>query len=268
MAENHLTPEELTDELLAETKMDPKAQDQIYLLIFELWRRLLPEKPCLSVFCNELDHQIHQYDKGHSDRVESIQDALANLQVILDENTDEGANPVSVFDSISACCANDIESFLYDFIAEQIDNLNYSYASELLDGFNEYIKDVKWFDFLRARILAPTDSEGANQMIRQIVQETSNDKDLEFNLELLSFMVQAGERDVFVKLVKQTIKLLEFEEDFQDLLNICADYFHRFDLDNVEQKLQKLINDRSQNMFERQINPKDPHFSELMKIIA
>src|SRR5438128_2674617 len=58
LAENADTPEDLTDDLLADSDLDAAAQDYIYLHIFELWRTLIPEKTCLSIFCDELDHQI------------------------------------------------------------------------------------------------------------------------------------------------------------------------------------------------------------------
>ena len=41
---------------------------------------------------------------------------------------DEGLPPEQAFQLISPYCANDIETFLYDFIAEQIDEDNESYA--------------------------------------------------------------------------------------------------------------------------------------------
>lgn len=268
MAENHLTPESFTDELLVDSREDAKEQDQIYLLVFELWRRLVPEKPCLSVFCDELDYQIHLYDKGMSASVGAIQDALANLQVILDENADEGTDPLMIFESVSAGCANDIESFLYDFIAEQIDNQNHSYASDLLDGFSGYVKDVKWFDFLRARLMASTDVKEGNRMIRKIVQETIHENDLEFNLEVLSSMVEAGERDLFIKLVNETVKILTVEEDFADLLSCCADFYHRLDLDNVEQEIQQIIDMRSHEKPGKPIHPKDPQIAALLKVIV
>lgn len=268
MAEDHLTPEELTEELLDETDADAKEQDQIYLLVFELWRRLVPEKPCLSVFCDELDYQIHLYDKGQVSSVESIQDVLANLEVILDENADEGADPVVIFESICSGCANDIETFLYDFIAEQIDNENYSYASDLLDGFGDYVKDVKWFDFLRTRLTAANDAKGANHLISQLAEEAAEENDIEYNLEILAFMVEAGERQVFTMLVNRTVPLLETEEDFFDLLTICADFFHRLDLEQIENKLQRLVASRNKNHFDKDMDLNDPQIAELLKIIS
>lgn len=267
LAESYDTPEDLSEEFLDDA--DPTTQDQIYLLIFELWRRLITEKPSLSIFCDELDHQIHLYDSSPNPNTEAIQDIIANFQVILDENADQGGNPQEIFTSICAGCANDIDSFLYDFIAEQIDNHNDSYAMELLDGFSKYVTDAKWFEFLRARLMASTDLEGANRYLRQILQNYSQADDLEFNLEVLSFLVAGGEQELFVNLAKKTANLVAEEDDFQDLLLICADYYHRLDEDHKEQAIQEILKERSKTkQLNDPISPQDAHFALLDQIIS
>lgn len=266
LAEAVDTPEELTDDLLADSTLSNSESDQIYLLIFELWRRLLPEKPCLSVFCDELDHIIYAFDTGMIDKTETIQDAIANLEVILSENADRGVDPVDVFESVTSNCANDVENFLYDFIAEQIDNDNNSYASELLDGFTEYVNDVKWFDFLKARLMATNDPAGSDKLIRQLVQESAKHPDLEFNFAILSFLVHGGERSLFAFLVKKTAELLNKEEDFQDLLELCADYYRCLDQDQEEQAILAILKGRPKGNLEALIKKTDPQVSQLIKI--
>lgn len=261
------SPEDLTDGLLEDTQDDISAQDQVYLLIFELWRRLLPEKPSLSIFCDELDHQIHLYDSGQIKNIEPIQDALANLQVILDENFDEGADPIEAFNCVDDGCANNVESFLYDYIAEQIDNGNNSYAVELLEGFSRYLRDAKWFEFLRARVLSSTEPKEANQIIQRLITKAAKDPDLEYNLELLSFLVSAGEKETFERLVKSSLPLLELEEDFQDLVAISADFFHRLDQETVENTLQNILNMRAKNPLHKQFDPKDPQLATFKKVV-
>lgn len=267
LAADYDSPEDFTDAVLAEFDADTVTQDQIYLLLFELWRRLLPEKPCLSVFCDELDHQIHLYDSGNSENTEEIQDVVANLQVILDENIDEGADPLEVFESICGGCANDVESFLYDYISDQIESDHLSYAADLLDGFNNYVSDVKWFDFLRARHIAFHDQSAANELVPQLIQDSKDTPDLEFNLELLSFLVQGGEKGIFVGLVRKTLPLLQTEGDFQDLLAICIDFFHRLDCEKEEDSLQKLLRKRSHLHLEGVVNSKDPQINELLHLL-
>lgn len=262
------TPEDLTEALWAEFASDTKSHDQVYLLIFELWRRLLPEKPCLSVFCDELDYQVHLYDSGHDKNLEAIQDALANLQVILDENVDQGADPEEALEGIEAGCANDIEMFLHDFIAEQIDGENFSYASELVDGFSNYLGGIKWFEFLRIRTLAETDPAEADQAIKEFLSDSHYEPDLDLNLEVLSFLIRNGDKETFERLAVQTTDLLQIEDDFQTLLSICADFYHRLDQDQKESGLQTIL-DRRQNLHPDKAFPRhEKDLKEFLQILV
>jgi hypothetical protein len=268
ITDEYESPEELSDHLLEHLDADPRSRDQVYLLIFELWRRFLPEKPSLTIFCDELDHQIQLYDTGNAQNAEAIQDTIANLKVVLDENVDQGGDPVEVFQMIAASCANDVESFLYDFMAEQIDVKNFSYAAELLDAFEDYVTDIKWFEFLRVRQLAATDPESAIALLNKVVKESREEPDLEFNLEILAFLVQGGDETIFRSLLKQTIPLLQSEEDFQDLLMICADFYHLLDHDHIEQKIQTILKKRSRMPLRQTIDRKDPDLIELVKAMS
>lgn len=261
-------PEELAESLFQDDITDAKEQDQIYLIIFELWRRLVPEKPCLSIFCDELDHQIHLFDRGEITQPEHIQDIIAELQVVLNEHVDKGIKPIDAFDAVTSCCANDIATFLYDFIAEQIDTNNDLYASDLLEAFTPYIKDKKWFTFLKARLLFLSDPISANLMIKELVHKHSKNPDLEFNLEILSSMVQYGQKSIFNQLLKDTIPLLKTEEDLQDLLSIYSDFAHYQDDEEIEKALQESLKNRSQNNSEAFINQNDVIISSLKKLIS
>lgn len=261
-------PEDLAETLLHDSTQEMAIQDQVYLIIFELWRRLLPEKPSLSILCDELDYQIHLYDQEQGSNNEGLTDVLADLQVVLDENTDEGADPQVVFDCINSGCANDIQSFLHDFISDQIDECNYSYATELLEGFSSYLHDVKWTGLLRARLVAVSNPNEANAIVKQLISSKNGSGDLEFNLELLSFLVSLGERDTFERLLKQSADLLQFEDDFQALLSISSDFYHRLDEEGIEKSLQSMLELREKHKPDEFFDKKDADLAEFFKIIA
>ena len=262
------SPEELTEALVVDEDKDEKHLDQVYLIVFELWRRLVPEKLALTVLCDEIDHQIHLYDQGHHEALEAMSDTLANLQVVLDENTDEGADPHEAFDCINSGCANDIESFLHDFISEKIDEEDYAYASDLIEGFGSYMHDEKWFEFLRARLVSVTDPDEANDIVKKLINGKPGSSDLDFNLEVLSFLVIVGERETFEKLVKQTVAMIETEEDFQALVSISADFYHRIDKEQIESQLQGLLKKREKVSLEQPFDLKDAQLVDFFKILS
>jgi hypothetical protein len=221
------SPEALTGSLILE-EVDPKHEDQVYLLVFELWRRLLPERQSLSIFCDELDFRIDQFDLHPEEDGEAIQDALASLEEVLDENTDEGLDPEEAFELFSSYCANDLRSFLYDFIADAIDAGDIGYATDLLEGFVPYLGEDPWFHFLQVRLWAEADPNRGAEGIAVLLEEKP---DLGLRLEILEFLAKEGEREQFVQVAKEALPLVSTEADLFDLLHYCADYYHRLDLE-------------------------------------
>jgi hypothetical protein len=259
--ENCDTPEELTDLLLTDAS-DSALHDPVYLLVFELWRRLLPQKPSLSIFCDELDHLIELYDRAELESDEPLQDALANLQEIFDENADSGAPPREVFSSIEEYCAHDIEDFLYDFIADLFECGNTLYASELIEGFSPYVPEPLWFEILNARLLAISDIAAANRLVAQLLKK---ELDLPVLLEVLRFLATAGDRGLFVAAAKKAISRLETEEEFRELLTIVSDFYRLLDLDELEQAVQKFMKQRKSPS--EALDPADPDLRAFAQMI-
>lgn len=231
------TPEELTDLLLPDEALE-EARDPFYLVVFELWRRLLPEKQSLSIFCDELDDRIGLYDQGKLENDEVIQDALANLLEVFDENADSGANPEDILIAVSDFCAHDIESFICDYISDLLDSGNPLYASELIEGFSPYVTEPLWFDFLRARLLTFTDIGDANLAMHRLLE---NELELLLLLEMLRFLSANAEHDLFKLAVKKTLPLLTSQEELIEVMQLIADFYRRLDEDEKEKAVQKVL---------------------------
>lgn len=260
-AEDSDTPEDLAEVLLADSS-DPSLHDPLYLLIFEIWRRLIPQKTSLSIFCDELDRLIELYDQNGLGSDEPLQDALANLQEVFDENVDDGVDPKEIFSSIGKFCAHDIEDFLYDYISDVLDSGNPLYASELIDGFFPYIPDPVWFEILKARLVASTDVSEANLLIAQLLKKKLSLSPL---LEILNFLATAGDKSLFVSAAKKAIPLLETEEEFQAMLVIVSDYYRLLDLDLLEESVQKIMKKRKSAP--EILSPEDPDLHAFAQII-
>jgi len=260
------TPEDMA-EALSEDGNNPQKHDQIYLIIFELWRRFLPEKQTLSIFCDELDIQIYLYDQGTVESDENIQDALANLEEILDENVDMGVEPSGAFQSLSEYLAHDLESFIFDYTAEQIDSGYETYAKELLEGFYPYMSDLKWFDFLRATVISSQNSEEANAILRIVVDELKETPDIDLQMEILQFLVHSGDPELFVKLVKMTTNLLQTEEDFSEILEIVAEYYHRLDKEELSQKIEGIMERRTRKAPGSALKKEDPDLDAFTSLV-
>ncbi len=246
-AEECDSPESLAELLLVDLE-EPESYDPLYLVLFELWRRLLPEKQSLSLFCDELDHQIWLFDAGQLESDEPVQDALANLIEILEEHVDAGAKPVETFATIGSYCAQDLFSFLVDYISELLDGGNELYASELIDHFFPYVQDDGWFSFLRIRLKAFTDPVKANQLLA-LLFERKEAITLDLLTEAIRFLVVYGEKPLFLTAVRLALPLLETRQEFEELRALSADYFRRRDREDLETAVSKLLDQASFDRF-------------------
>lgn len=236
-AEECDSPEDLA-ELLLEHHADPKQHDKMFLLLFECWRRLIPERPSLSIFCDELDHRIFQYDAGLLESDEPIQDMLAELRELFAENEDAGVEKEKILASIDEYSAYDLTGFLIDYISELLDDENYLYAAELIDQFAPFVQEGAWFDFLKARTIAAADPIETNRLMLEILEK---DVEPELLFDMLAVQSAFGELPLFLAIVKKLLPLLTTDEEFQDLLDSSAEYFRLRDRDDLETEMKALL---------------------------
>lgn len=255
-------PEEMTDALTE--GRSALEQDRIFLIVFELWRRILPEKRSLSIFCDELDYQMMCHDL---EKPSQIQDSLIYLQKLLDEHVDQGLDPQKAFQSIQQYCANDIESFLFDYILQQIDLGNLSIASELLEGFSRYPRDTIWFDYLNARTATLEDPELGYIQLEKIITKITKKTRLDLVEEILFFLAASGSHTLFTKLAKKAVLFLEREEDFQEILE--ASYVHYDHLKLREQAfaIAEMFHQRAHIKPETPLSKEDSDLDKLRHIL-
>jgi hypothetical protein len=263
--EKYQSPEELSDDLFDDIE-DISGQDEGYLVVFELWRRLLPHVSCISVFCDEVDYQIFLYDQGQV-KFQELQDALANLQDILEDNADEGGTPSEIFSFVSSHCANNLESFLFDYISDLLSGQDTVHASELCDGFYDYVDDKKWFDLLKAKSLEAQDPESTHRMIFELIEDSKLSEDKDFLLEVLYLLTQSSNQELFVLTLKKIMPQIIVEEEFRDILESCQEFFQFSDLEESEQLVCKILKKRDKLDLEKDINPQDSDLKELIDIV-
>ncbi len=263
-AEECDSPEDYVDFLTADRPFSHEEEDQIYLIVFELWQRFLSEKLCLSTLCYQIDLQISLFNQGNLYNARLLQDLLSQMIQILKNSSDEGINPEEAFSSVSRYFANELSTFLYDYISEQLNNDTLNYANELIEDLGIFLKSDKWFDLIKLRI----NGQNPQKRIAQIIEENYIENDLEFDLEFLSLLVVIGDLGSFKKTLEATLPLLKFEEDFHDLLQICADFYHRLDQENIESVLISLLKRRQSMPLSNQIVPSDPGISLLKQILS
>ncbi len=258
-------PEEMAESLTDER--EPLEQDQIFLIIFELWRRLLPEKRSLSIFCDELDYQMSLYDLGKGTSISELQDALAYLQQILEEHVDQKIQPKQAFELKQSFCATDLESFLFDYILAELDAGNLSYATDLLEGFHRYFKEPVWFDYLNARADIERDPEEGYDRLEQVIRKGGKNISLDLVQEILFFLANTGNHSLFHLLATKFMPLLKREEDFKTFLEICYMHYEYLELQKPKEAITDLFYKRTNTPPEALLAESDPDALALRKIL-
>jgi hypothetical protein len=266
-AENCNDPEELTDCVWFEEE-DLEGHDKAYLILFELWRRLLPENLCLSVFCDEMDQLIELYDQGELEDEEPLQNALLILEDILDEAYDKKGNSQLIFTEVANFCAHDLERFIFDYIADQILEKNETYASELIDGFYDYFTDRKRFDLLRARLFASSDVEESHIIYSRLLEELVEEPDLELILLVIESLIHHGDVRLFMQAVRLALPLLKREDEFQNLLTMVSEYYRCLDWDAEESVVQGILSQRCSSPPEKPLDPADQALAHISQMIS
>ncbi len=255
-AESCDSPEQLADMLWTQEDYT-KDFDQSYLLAFELWRRLLPHKQTLSLFCNDLDHLIFLYDRNQLEDQQPLQEALQQLETLLDENVDQGGDPQQVFQQISDYCAHDLERFIYDYISYQIEQENGLYASELIDGFYAYVQDKRWLDFQQMRLLTLTDYDEGILMLRRLLDDLKEAPNFDLLMQIAHFLAHIGHAELFLTTLSLAQPLIQTEADFQEILLAASEFYRLSDQADKEEQVAALTS-----------MPMDQALTSLFKILG
>lgn len=247
-AEGVDSPEALTDLLWVDEEMG-ELRDQIYLVVFELWRRLLLGRQSLSIFCDELDQLIEAYDQGHFLKEDQIGTLLRVLENLLDEGVE--------FSLVAQHLAHDLPGFLYDYIADLIENDEDLSASEWLEAFYPHVNNKKLFDILRVWLLAKQDVEVLNQVVEGWIEEVSEETDSELFLEMARFLVHRGDLHLFVTVMKMALEVLTIEEHLQRALQLLAEYYRCLDRDEHAASVLQHLTQREEMDGEQEVSPTD-----------
>lgn len=235
------TPEELA-ECFFEEDLSREQKIRIYLLIFELWRRLNIERQTLSIFCDELDHVIEAYEENQAGSEERLVSMLSDLENILDQSVDHHKDPPEkIFEAVKQFCCHDLEVFIYDFISIMIDQANETYASELVDAFLEYFREKNWLKFLRIRLISSANLQESKLLLDRLLEDLEEKPDFDLYLEILRYLIYLGDTQQFRAVFEVAMTLLKTEDDLTQLLTIALEYFSCIEKPEQEQYLRAAL---------------------------
>lgn len=222
LAEESPSPEELAETLTDESMLEEEA-DKLYLLVFEVWRRLLPDRLTLSIFGDSLDMTIADFDAGVASE-ETIAKQLSCLLKLLDEQADSDRSPDEVMQALSEYMASDVEAFLFDYICNLLDAGSLAEASELIEGFFPYVEKKAWFELLQAKVCCEDDPEEAARILWRLVCDPVEEPDCDLQFEILEVLLVLQKDELFIDAIKASLPVLERENDYIELVEMAFEY--------------------------------------------
>lgn len=262
--QNSQDPEDLTT-ILTQDIFDMMEKDKIYLPIFELWRRFASDRQSLSIFCDDFDRKVEMYDIGSIEPHFALEDSIYHLQCLLEENQKYAPSPQALFTYVSDRMANDLESFLYEYISDQIEMQNGNYAYELVERFEKFVNEPKWFHLLRAKLAYYFDTQELDEVLA-ILLEDLKCLDLEFGFEMLDLCQLVEKKELFMPISKNLLKAIVTEKDFQELLVELIYYFQESNRPQSVTQLQQILERRS-IVSDRELHKDDADLHIVMQII-
>jgi hypothetical protein len=141
------SPEEFIERL---DILDKELKRRCYLIVFELWRRLVKEKKSVSIICDELDKVVADYENKKDDT--KLLDILMVVAEVLERNNIYQLKKEEIFERLSFFIAHDLENVIYTYIDKKIDDGFFEKPLSLLDLFTPYVKEKQPFNFLRLKV--------------------------------------------------------------------------------------------------------------------
>lgn len=258
------SPEDLADCLYLEE--DYAKHEQVFLCVFELWRRLVPHKQSLSIFVDQFDHLIEEYEGGRLVNEEELQAALESFQMILDDNVDEGGDARDGYHFFSSYSCHDLEVFIYEYISHQIDVEHDQYASELLEGFFPYVDNKRWFELLRIRLVSAVNVEDGNVMVQRLLESLNETPELYLLFETLHFLIYVGESEQFASAYQHAMDQLETEEDLRELYMVTLEYLESINKEKEAESIKELIDKQKEKDLQTPLSP-DEYSLQILKDI-
>ncbi len=229
------SPEELSELLQQE---EGKVKRKTYLVVFELWRRLMPDRRSISIFCDELDRQIAIYKAG------SEQDTLFTIfneiLEILDRNSASEQSPKQVFASLCLYIAHDLENVIYTYIKTNIEREDKEPYVGLIDYFLPYVREKRALQFLKLKTLSNAFDREKQRLIGYLLSSLQESINVSISIPLLLLLVEENQKELFLDHFSFLVENIMEEDKLGELLDTLLIYHQRIGQKSKQELIKQL----------------------------
>ncbi|MCH9623965.1 MAG: hypothetical protein S4CHLAM27_03360 [Chlamydiia bacterium] len=230
------SPEELIQLLMPE---ESEEKNKVYLLIFELWRRLLPEKESVSIFADELDRKIAAYERYRDDSELLL--GLGRVVEILESNTIEGEPGEAVFERLCLYVAHDLESVIYTYIDSALADSPGDSCLLLIEHFMPYVKEKRNLQFLKLKSIPVEFVEEREQLAHYLINSLQEEMSIPLAIALLFYLIDRRDKELFAELFSSIISHVSEEKVLVKLLDVLMAYHGAFGSDEKQNQVHAFL---------------------------
>lgn len=239
------TPEELFELAVGDEENDKK-RDHFYLILFELWRRLVPEKRSLSIIADDIDHCIQAFDLNSPILESQVEALLGEWGRVLDSLRDAGRTEEEALEAIEPFFAHDVPDFVIDFLLDLLGRKEYAFAAQILEKVGTHcVREPLWIKFIELQLALHDENViEVRKKLGELVSAllTMEECDVELTLALCDIALELQKEELLVRLLEKLLPHLEEKEDFLAVLELLEDVAFRRNASGVLSKIKRIQN--------------------------
>ena len=224
------SPEEATELLIAERNGSLEIPDRLYLIVFELWRRLFPERVTMSILCDNLDYMAegqHTLNLMSLFNASTSEDTIDLFIEALEGSDLSKISPQERWDLIQSNCACDLESVISDYLLETVE-ADPELISEQYKALKPYLTESIELELVEALLIDPLNSEEKIKRLNYVGMLFLAKKEedvLYLGTLLLTYMNEYELPELFKKIALHILSAVKTPEELYPIIENCEDYF-------------------------------------------
>ena len=140
-------------------------------------------------------------------------------------------------------------------------------SRELLEGFDRYVEERAWFEYLAIRCQILTEPAEGYEHLEEFTKRKKEGNNLELLLEVLSFLALSGNHSQFSALALHILSLVRLEKDFVELAELTSSHYRYLSLASLAFAVEEILKKRQAIDLETPLEDYDPALMELRRIL-
>lgn len=240
------TPEELVDFLSMEEEVETgeweeERKDRLYLILFELWRRLVPEKRSLSLVADEIDHVIFAFDSGKEFLDEEIENALEEWIRLLNRLQDEGLSVREALQAIEPYFAHCVPEFAIDFLLDVSERGESERYISLFEKVRPFLtSEPLWAKIIELKFCLRDDIPLLNKKLGDLVAHvlTTTNVESEVIFALCDIALKLKREELFLRLLEKVVPCLQEKDDVNVVVHLLTDFLEENPFSSLKAALE------------------------------